>query len=759
MSGGNVEDLSLLALFRAEVESCAAILSEGLVALEANQSDPAAVEPLMRAAHSIKGAARVVGLDAAVRIAHVMEDALVAVQEGRSKLAPAGIDVLLRGLDWIVAMSAESEESLPGWLVAHAEEAEALEQRLTSAGEPALERAATDAAQAPSLALPRGQNRPRGREEDTRAVKVTAEALSRLIGLAAESLVEARRLEPLAASLQQLKLRQADVGDVLERLRENLAGGIPPERARRLVADAQRALDDCRAALVGRIADFDGLALGAANLSGRLYDQVVSSRMRPFGDATLGMARLVRDLGRELGKQVRLEIAGRATEVDRDILEQLEAPLTHLLRNAVDHGLEAPEERSASGKPAEGRIAVEAGHTGGMLLVRVGDDGRGIDAAAVGRRVVERGLASAEMVGRMSEAEVLDFVLLPGFSTRDAVSEISGRGVGLDAVQSMVHAAGGSMRIESRPGQGTTFVLRLPVTRSVLRALIVSIAGEPYAFPLARSERVLSIDPAELRTVEGRPYVAVDGESIALVAAREVLDVIGAGPLPGPPPWPEAATKKGTISAVVIGERAQRFALEVDGFAGEFDLVVRPLDARLGKVPDVAAVSTLQDGRPVLILDVEDLVRSIDVLVSGGRLSRSRRAASETPERRSKRVLVIDDSLTVRELERRLLEGEGYTVEIAVDGVEGWNALSIADYDLILSDVDMPRMNGIELTRRIRADARLRGVPVVIVSYKDRDEDRLRGLEAGADHYLTKSSFQDETLVRVVRDLIGGPTE
>jgi two-component system sensor histidine kinase and response regulator WspE len=446
MSAGDVEDLSLLALFRAEVESYAAVLSEGLVALEANQGDPGAVEPLMRAAHSIKGAARVVGLDAAVRIAHAMEDALVAVQEGRAALAPAGIDVLLRGLDWIVAMSAESEESLPAWLVAHAEEGEALEQRLASAAAPAAERAVTVPSAVPS-AVPRQQTG----DVEPRAVKVTAEALSRLIGLAAESLVEARRLEPLAASLQQLKARQADVGDVLARLRDNLAEGTPPERARRLVVDAQRALDDCRAALVSRSADFDALALRSANLSGRLYDQVISSRMRPFGDATQGMARLVRDLAHELGKQARLEIAGRATEVDRDVLEQLEAPLAHLLRNAVDHGLESAQERSAAGKPAEGRIAVEAGHSGGMLLVRVGDDGRGIDPAAVARRVVERGLASAEMVARMSHAELLDFVLLPGFSTRAAVSEISGRGVGLDAVQSMVHAAGGSLRIASTP--------------------------------------------------------------------------------------------------------------------------------------------------------------------------------------------------------------------------------------------------------------------------------------------------------------------
>jgi two-component system, chemotaxis family, sensor histidine kinase and response regulator WspE len=297
------------------------------------------------------------------------------------------------------------------------------------------------------------------------------------------------------------------------------------------------------------------------------------------------------------------------------------------------------------------------------------------------------------------------------------------------------------------------------VTRSVLRALVVAIAGEAYAVPLARAQRVVAIDPAAVRMVEGRAYTPVDGENVALVPAREVLEVDGsqAGLLPFA--GRAAGGTNGAIAAVVVGEPGQRFALEVDAFHGEHDLVVRPLDARLGKVPDVAAASTLSDGTPVLILDVEDLVRSIDALVSGGRLTRARRAAAGAVERRAKRVLVVEDSLTVRELERRLLEGEGYAVDVAVDGMEGWNAVRLGDYDLVLTDVDMPRLNGIELVRRIKADARLRTLPVVIVSYKDRDEDRLRGLEAGADHYVTKSSFQDETLAHLVRDLLGAPVQ
>jgi two-component system sensor histidine kinase and response regulator WspE len=762
----DAEDLSLFELFRGEVESHATVLNEGLIALEARPGTSAAIEPLMRAAHSIKGAARVVGLDAAVRIAHAMEDALVAAQEGRLTLAPARVDLLLRSVDWIVALSGESEEALPGWLIAHAAEGEDLEQGLAAIGD--LETEPAGVATAPTSAAP-AESAPSAAvaaaastaDNEPRAVKVTAEALSRLTGLAAESLVEARRLEPLAGSLQQLKARQNDVADLIERLRESVVAGMTGERVARLVGEAQRALDDCRQALVERIADLDARSRHSEHLSGRLYDQVVSSRMRPFSDGTQGLARLVRDVARQLGKQARLEIDGRATEVDREILEDLEAPLNHLLRNALDHGIETPADRVAAGKAAEGRIRVEASHSGGMLRVRVSDDGRGIEPTTVRRRVVERGLASADMAERMTDAELLDFLLLPGFSTRDAVSEISGRGVGLDVVQSMVQAAGGALRIASEPGRRTEFELRLPVTRSVLRALVVVIAGEPYAFPLARTERVLAIDPSALRTVEGRVYVAVDGESVALVPAREVLEV---APIADSRPHLEVAATQGAtrrgdaIAAVVVGEPRQRFALEVDGFVGECDLVVRPLDRRLGKVPDVAAASTLEDGSPIFILDVEDLVRSIDALVSGGRLTRARRAATGMSARRAKRVLVVEDSLTVRELERRLLESEGYEVEVAVDGMEGWNAVRLGDYDLVLTDVDMPRMHGIDLVRRIKADARLRALPVVIVSYKDREEDRLRGLEAGADHYLTKSSFQDEMLARVVRDLIGGPT-
>jgi two-component system, chemotaxis family, sensor histidine kinase and response regulator WspE len=279
----------------------------------------------------------------------------------------------------------------------------------------------------------------------------------------------------------------------------------------------------------------------------------------------------------------------------------------------------------------------------------------------------------------------------------------------------------------------------------VIRALLVRIAGEPYAFPLNRIDRIARLVDDDLRVLEGRRHFTMDDQPVGLVEAAQVLDL---------PP----AERAGEMPVVVVSDRSHRFGVIVEEFLGERDLEVRPLDPRLGKVPDINSASVLEDGVPVLIIDVEDLVRSIDNLLGGRRLRSIATAttASDAP-RGPKRVLVVDDSITVRELERQLLEARGYAVDVAVDGLDGWNAVRGGQYQLVISDVDMPRMDGIELVRSIKGDPRLQSLPVVIVSYKEREEDRMRGLDAGADAYLTKSSFHDQTLLDTVADLIGDP--
>jgi two-component system sensor histidine kinase and response regulator WspE len=510
-----------------------------------------------------------------------------------------------------------------------------------------------------------------------------------------------------------------------------------------VLADAQRSAKECKRFLSERLLELEGFDGRALHLSHRLYDEAITCRMRPFADGIQGFPRMVRNLAQSLGKQVRLEIVGETTQVDRDILVKLDAPLGHLLRNAIDHGIEPPAERVAAGKPAEGVLRLEAHHRAGALQVTVSDDGCGVDVERTRKAVVARNLINAGAAAALSESELLEFLFLPGFTMRDTVTDVSGRGVGLDVVQDMVKQARGTVRATSSKGQGTRFQLQLPVTLSVVRTLLADIGGEPYAFPLANIVRTVKLTQGEIELLEGRQHFDFEGQRIGLVAAHQVIGVEGVAPT------------SSDVPVIVLGDHHHRYGLAVDRFLGERELVVQPLDPQLGKIKDVSAGALMEDGAPVLILDAEDLMRSVDRLVSTGSLNAVDRQAAADDRRRRKRVLVVDDSLTVREVERKLLGNHGYDVEVAVDGMDGWNALRTGHFDLVVTDIDMPRMDGFELVALINKDPNLKVIPVMVVSYKDRDEDRRRGLEAGAAYYLTKGSFHDETLLQAVVDLIG----
>ena len=556
---------------------------------------------------------------------------------------------------------------------------------------------------------------------------------------------------PWLTALWRLKGRQTGLLETIQHLEDRISSredGLTATNRDQLASAKAQVIEGLQklGETVEALEEFTRLSEG---LSSRLHHEVLTSRMRPLADGVRGFPRVVRDMARDLGKQAKFELIGETTGVDRDILDQLESPLNHLIRNAVDHGLEMPEDRRANGKPAVGTIRLEARHRAGMLQIILSDDGRGVEPEKLRAKVVERGLTTAAIASRLSEHELLDFLFLPGFSTREHVTAVSGRGVGLDVVQTMVRAVRGSVRVASRPGKGTRFILQLPITVSVIRALLVEIAGEPYAFPLNRIDRIVMLDRKDVRELEGKPHAMLDDQPVGLVEAAVVLD------------QPAALVRDMAerLPVVVASDRSHRFGVVVDRFLGERDLRVSPLDPRLGKVPDVNSSSVLENGWPVLVIDVEDLIRSIDNLLSGRRLGKLAVEPVEHKVRTAKRVLVVDDSITVRELERQLLENRGYKVDVAVDGIDGWNAVRTARYDLVVSDVDMPRMDGIQLVQHIKSDARLKAIPVVIVSYKDREEDRIKGLDAGANAYLTKSSFHDQTFLTTVSDLVGEPRE
>jgi two-component system, chemotaxis family, sensor histidine kinase and response regulator WspE len=736
-------DPVMLDLFRTELLNHTRTLEAGLVGLEKEQTAPR-VEPLMRSAHSIKGAARVVGLDQAVQLAHAMEDLLSAAQHSRITFSSSAIDLLLAANDVFRSLAGAPVAAIPGLLGKQATEIERLVARLRAclveqSGLPAPAALAAKAPEDGPSPLP-VHGTEKGEES---LVRVLAENLNRLMGLTGECLVQAKASKNFTASLTRIKSWHMELGSALDGLHDWAAAeeGLN-EEVRARVADAVAKAGQAAEMVRKNLEQFELFSTRLEQLTDRLYTEVVATRMRPFSEGVFAFPRMVRDQARASGKKAKLEIVGEATRVDRDILEKLEAPLTHLLRNAVDHGLETPEARRQLGKPEEATITLEARHSSGMLHVTLQDDGRGIDRDKLREKVMEKGYATSTMAASLTGPELLEFLFLPGFSTAEQVTETSGRGVGLDVVQSMAKEVGGAVQVESTPGKGTVFHLCLPLTLSVLRTLVIDIGSQYYALPLTRIDRVVTVPPEDLRVLEDRQFCFVDGEPLGLLEASQVLQL------------PSAVRPDCQLETVVISDRLNRFGLVIGELLGERDLVVLPLDPRLGRIPNISAGAILEDGTPVLILDVDDLVRSIDNLLTQGKPAQIGQVQAAVQAGR-KRILVVDDSLTVREVERRLLENRGYDVAVAVDGMDGWNNLQTGHFDLLVTDIDMPRMDGIELVRRIKATSALKELPVMIVSYKDREEDRIKGLEAGANYYLTKSSFHDESLINAVQDLIG----
>jgi two-component system sensor histidine kinase and response regulator WspE len=766
-------DQLMIELFHIEVENQSCVLENGLVKVE-TQPTADLLEPLLRAAHSLKGAARIVGFSALVGLAHIMEELLSGALKGIFRLGAEHIDLLLAGNDIFSDISRQPEEKLAEWVFSQTEVIGEVtgQLRKTAAllltgshephpvssvsgkggmsgdgemGEVTPESSRLPGAEGKSDPGRKAASRPdRDRSAEIGFIRIQADRFNRLMGIAGECVVQSKSVDPLAKKLLTLKNHNRRLSSAIEAALTVAQGENASPLLQTRLAELIHQNNDVRDRLNAQIEQVDLFSRRLESVADRLYREMVSGRMRPFGEGVSGFPRMIRDVARGLQKKVNFVVKGASTQVDRDILERLESPLIHLVRNSLDHGLETPQERVAAGKKPEGEITIHALHHSGLLKILVSDDGRGINDGAIKQKILDRKLVTKEMLASLSAQEIREFLFLPGFSTRDSVSELSGRGVGLDIVQNMVQEVRGDIRIDSTPGRGTTFVLHLPLTLSVVRVLLFEINAEPYALPLARIDHLFSVSPDEVKHLENRQFISFADEHVGLVSAAQILGV------PGTP------SPAGRMIGLIISDRTSRYGLVVDRFLGERELVIVPLDARLGKIPNISAGSILENGLPALILDADDVMRSIDNLLKQETFRNLQATEKAAPAPR-KKVLVVDDSLTVREVERRLLEKRGYDVKTAVDGMDGWIALQGGGFRLVVTDVDMPRLNGIELVQKIKSDPLLRQVPVMIVSYKDREEDRGRGLKAGADYYLTKSSFHDETLIQAVRDLIGEP--
>jgi two-component system sensor histidine kinase and response regulator WspE len=756
------QSLSMRDLFQIEVENHCETLSKHLLKLEHTPSSPDLLESLMRAAHCIKGAARIVELDAAIRIAHALEDVFIEGQYGTIVINRPAVDILLQGVDLLHSIAGCTEDMLESYLLDQHATIESLVhalQRISTPG--AVHRSLTDKQQpapAPagphhrqekdsSPAKPKAKKRPdsapaSGRQ---RTIRISAENMSRLMGLAGEMLIESRWLPTFTNRLQRLKARH----DELLLMADELAAGRADRTANKSNQDRLRQLRDkietCRNLTTENNMIVEAHARHATDISHRLYQEAIASRMVPFANGVKGFPRMVRNLARELGKKARLDIVGSKTPVDRDILEKIEAPLNHLIRNALDHGIEKPAVREKCGKPSEATIRIEALHRAGMLNIIVSDDGQGIDVEKIRCKVIEKQHVAKEIAQTLTRSELIEFLFLPNFSTRDTVSKISGRGVGLDVVHNVVHEVRGIIYPSTEKDTGSRFELHLPLTLSVLRTLVVEIGQEPYALPLVNIDHIVKVRQEELQDILDLQYIKYNDRRVNLVTARQILQIAGFN------------KKSDELNVIVFSNRTNHYGLMVDRLWGIRDLVVQPLNKGLGKIKDISSASILEDGNPVLILDIEDMICSMDTLISEKRLQRIENPLAEQETEKRKRILVADDSITVREAERKILTDKGYRVDVAVDGVDAWNTLQENTYDLIVTDVDMPRMDGIELVHMVKNDPKHEWLPIIIVSYKDSEEDRHRGLDAGADYYLTKSSFQDDTFANVVQDLIGKP--
>lgn len=729
-------DASLLALFGREAEAQIARVLEILLALEQAPQDLERVHDLMRELHSLKGAARVVGLTPVVHLAHGMEDCLAGIRESRLRITPEVVDVLMRAADRIHSLARRAATGLSDAGNSPAMDDRMILQQLRalaegnpdhdpgsktpqaadSAPDPLSNGSTAGFSFSPSGA---GPGAPAGRSE-----RLDRDRADQLMRLAAQALADTRWLSLFLERMADLQARHQQAGALMETL-----GRRPPAEPAAAETGAwwdrlREQWRTCAGELHGIAESLRTYEQKTARWSHRLYLTVLESRIRPFGEAVRRLPRLVRDLARSSGKEVRLELAGEETRVDRSVLERLEHVLMHLVRNAVDHGCETPVERVHAGKPARAVVRVEACLRPHELLVRVADDGRGVDLAALRKRVIERGRVSPQDLETLSPDRLLEFLFQPGLTLRSSVTSDSGRGIGLDVVRQAVREMRGQVFVQTVPGRGTTFVLHLPLTLSVVRAIVVEVSGQAYAFPMAQVRRVLRLERVEGSGPGGQPRLRFAGQPVPLRALQEGLGLDRGWS--GPPPW----------WVVVTGEGSHACAWQVDHCLGEQELTLQPVETDLWGLKHATGVAVLEDGRPVLVLSAPDLAetsRAETHANSSPGDAVARPAPIRRPAQEKRRVLVADGSAQERDRIRRALADRGYESDEAQDGWEAWRAIGRRDYALVLAAVGMAGLDGLELTRRLRRHRRWFRLPVLLLNRGPGCGISAVGYEAGAN--------------------------
>lgn len=742
----------LLATFSAEAEERLAAMSAGLSALAAGDRD--AVESLFREAHNLKGAARAVNMTGFEAVCQALESVLSDVKRDRLAVTAELTALLQQTVDELTAMLAagDTDTQAVERLVGR------LEGAVTGAWvEPAV--GAVDAAHAlvplapePSAPAAASEARRGGASRTTQgSVRVSTAKLDEVLS-DVEALMEPRlEAERLAAQLGEAVAAAVAADEERARARavlRDLERRLPPDgeglaaalRRAAALLEPPRGRDRLGARLAQLAHAAEDHARTLRRLGTSLYADVRELQAVAFSTVLQPLARTVREMARARGKDVRLALEGADIRVDRGVLEAVRDPLLHLLRNAVDHGIEAPEVRAAAGKPRQGTVRVGvAPRDGATVEVVVADDGAGIDLDALRR-------AAADLLGvadraDLTERDLIELAFRSGVTTSPVITDLSGRGLGLAIVRERVEQVGGRVEVETRAGRGTEFRLTLPLVLATFRGVVARLGEDAFVVPSAGVDRVLRVRPDDLHGAGDRRTVEVDGAQVGWARLDQLLGL----------PATEAAGAEWSVAVVVAGP--PRVALEVDEVIEEREVVVKPLGPQLRRVRHLAGATVLPDGRVAPVLNVPDVLQALSTAVRA--TGRPERAGRDDADGAPRRVLVVEDSITSRSLFKGILEAAGYRVTTAVDGIDAFLKLEAEPIDLIVTDVDMPRLNGLELTARVRADKRFAELPVILITSLGSPLDVERGVEAGANAYIVKSEFDQRGMLDTVRRLIG----
>lgn len=719
------EFAELQGIFRAECDEHLAALNGLLMTLEERRDDASALNETFRRVHSIKGAARMVGFKGVEALAHAMESTLALVRDGKLEMTQAHVSALFEGADavtqFVTAMRGRSADDP---LVAEVlKKLDSLAGAVSDAGTTSEVLPKDLAAGAP--VMPQASEALAG--SDT--VRVNSEKIDRLIAIGREL------SHMLPADESALTNLAHDLDSAIGRLATNRSGEPSGKTHEDIslstISRGQEHLRELTAEIADRLRH-------RTSLLGELRDGLADLRMLPAQTILAGMARVARDVAITQGKHAEVTVSGGDVAIDKAVLDALKEPLMHLVRNAVAHGIEPSKLRIERGKPPTGAItiAVSTGTTSATLSVE--DDGDGLNYERIREAVVGGGYATAEETARMPETDLVHYIFKAGFSTAREADSISGRGVGLDVVSERTQQLRGSYQVDSVPGRGTRFSLRVPVSLLVWPLLVVRAGSfeacirqtDVHEAVLLRAEHVFNVDGRISATIRDEVVPVLPLESLAGGDGRVVFE-----------------HETAAVPAVVIEHGGRKAAFIVAELLGVSELIVRALPKPLGKLPGIAGYAIAGSGLPLCVLDGEYLVHSARERAAEGAVVRTKPAV-----RRS--LLIVDDSLTTRTLLRNIMASAGYDVETAVDGRDAWAKVHERKFDCIVSDIEMPTMKGWELLERLKRDAQLSEIPFVLITSLSKDEERRRGLELGADAYIVKSLFNETHLLETVERLV-----